>query len=150
MKKQITAQRENLIPCVRKALAAMGVSTVNVVNAINGELAQAECIKHDAAMGDGKTSKGTKTKESAYTVTERESAKWKLKPSIVTAFDTWHCLLAKADNFAWIDTVTIPECFIPWLMKFSSKPLQAEPSRKEDFATHVGEQSNVLYPERTG
>ena len=137
MPNQITAKRLSLCPCVRMALEDLSISTVSVVNAINGVLAKSKLVdgSFEAGLKDGKTTKGTKEKDPVYKVWESSKAQWTLPVCVVTRFDTWHCMIEKASKYAFIGKIQLPDEFLPWLLKFQSLPNpQAEPAHKEDFA----------------
>lgn len=131
----MNSKRLNLCTSVRLALSNMGVSTVAVVNAINGVIGQAKCTKHVAKLGAGSVTKKT------YGVTESESKKWELPKCIVTTFDAWHSKIEAADKVApMTEALVIPEMFKDWLLKFKTSEPTPEPSNAEDFANHIGEQ----------
>lgn len=120
----ISSKRLNLIPCVREALVAMGISSVQVVNAINGILEEAKRTKHVAKLGAGRVTK------KAYSVTESESSTWQLPKCIVTTFDAWHSKLEAADKVApMTEAVPIPVVFHDWLNKFKvEQPKEEQPA----------------------
>ncbi len=111
----MTSKRINLVECVRLALGDMGVSSVSVVNAINGVLAEAEKAGHKAKLGAGSVSK------KAYKVVESNSITWALPRCVVTTFDAWHSKIEAADKVApMTGAIAIPELFKEWLLKFKT------------------------------
>lgn len=108
----------NLCAPVRVALGKMGVSTVIVINAINGVLGQATLDKR-GELKAGRTTKGSESKPSVYKVTESGNV-WTTPACVVTRFDTWHGKIEAANKYSPFDCVSIPEEFEAWLIKLKS------------------------------
>ena len=132
--------RLNYCVAVLNALHAMGVSSVKVVNAVNGVVAKAEVIKHDATLGAPTVTKETKKRESVTRYVSSEKMTVEAPTCVVTRFDKWATLIGVAAKFSHFDKVSIPEEFTRWLMKFAPEPLNATPENTEEFAAHTGEQ----------
>lgn len=119
----VEAKRLNLCDCVRLSVLQMGVSTVAVVNAINGVIGEAKLAKPaELKMGAGRVTK------SKYNVSGSVSLKWQLPKCVVTTFDAWHSAIEKADKVApMTEPVPIPKMFHEWLLKFKTTGADEEP-----------------------
>lgn len=113
------AQRLNLCLPVRLTLIAMGVSTVKVTNAVNGELNRLTVVKAEAKLGAG-SAKTPKNKAHRFTVTETQSVKYEGKLTLPLLFDAWHSKVEAANKLAPFDSIGIPKCFVEWLGKFKA------------------------------
>jgi hypothetical protein len=122
----MTSKRLNLVVSVRLALIDMGVSSVRVVNAINGVIGEAKLEKHTSKLGAGTVSKR------GYSVTEAENKKWVLPRCIVTTFDSWHSAIERADKIAPMTEATaIPVLFHEWLKKFGATTEETNKEQEE-------------------
>lgn len=114
----------NLCVPVRVSLEAMGVSTVNVVNAINAQRGECALTDETAKAGNpkGNHKKGT------YSISEGVTYKYAGELNIPRSFDVWHSLIEKANAFSQFGTVEIPGTYVEWLGKFKADKGAVKPA----------------------
>lgn len=110
-------KRINLVTCVRSALIERGISTLQVVNAVNSALGELEKIKSTSKLGQGTV----QLKKGTYKVTDTVAAQYQGTMTAPLHFDAWHCKIEAACKVAEIESIGIPEVFNEWLEKMTVK-----------------------------
>ncbi len=107
------ANRINLVTPVRVALIELGISTVQVVDAVNADLGNLTGEVTNEKTGAGRTvEKGTH-----YAVSTSQSVKHTGKLTMPLLFDAWHSKIEAANKVASFERVEIPRIFGDWLAK---------------------------------